>query len=60
MRRYVIIGTGAAGIAAAQAIRSQDPSADILPISEEPYGFYSRPSAYYLTVKFQNISFPIQ
>lgn len=50
MRRYVIIGTGAAGIAAAQAIRSKDPTADILPICEEPYGFYSRPGlAYYLT-----------
>lgn len=50
MRRYVIIGTGAAGIAAAQAIRSQDPTSDILPISEESFGFYSRPGlAYYLT-----------
>ena len=50
MRRYVIIGIGAAGIAAAQAIRSHDPTADILPISEESYGFYSRPGlAYYLT-----------
>jgi len=50
MRRYVIIGTGAAGVAAAQGIRSKDPAADILPICEETYGFYSRPGlAYYLT-----------
>jgi NAD(P)H-nitrite reductase large subunit len=50
MRRYVIIGTGAAGITAAQTIRSKDQAADILTICEEPYGFYSRPGlAFYLT-----------
>ena len=50
MRRYVIVGTGAAGIAAAEAIRCHDPAGDILLISEEKDGFYSRPGlAYYLT-----------
>lgn len=50
MRRYVIIGTGAAGLSAAETIRRQDPAAEILPFSEEPHGFYSRPGlAYYLT-----------
>ena len=49
-RRYVILGAGAAGIAAAEAIRAQDPSGDILLVSEEPQGYYSRPGlAYYLT-----------
>jgi NAD(P)H-nitrite reductase large subunit len=50
MRRYVIIGTGAAGIAAAESIRSHDPSGRITLLSEEPQGYYSRPGlAYYLT-----------
>lgn len=50
MRNYIIIGTGAAGIAAAEAIRCQDPGAKILMIGEEPQGYYSRPGlAFYLT-----------
>lgn len=50
MRRYIIIGTGAAGIAAAEAIRSQDLSGEILMIGDEASGFYSRPGlAFYLT-----------
>jgi NAD(P)H-nitrite reductase large subunit len=49
-RRYVIVGTGAAGVAAAEAIRGQDPTGDIRLVSEEPQGYYSRPGlAYYLT-----------
>ena len=49
-QRYLIIGSGAAGIAAAEAIRSQDPGGEILLLSEEPEGYYSRPGlAYYLT-----------
>lgn len=49
-QRYLIIGTGAAGIAAAEAIRSQDPGGEIRLVSEEPEGYYSRPGlAYYLT-----------
>jgi NAD(P)H-nitrite reductase large subunit len=48
--RYVIAGAGAAGITAAETIRSLDPKGEILIFSNEPYGFYSRPGlAYYLT-----------
>lgn len=50
IRRYVIIGSGAGGIAAAESIRSHDAGAEIVLISEEKYGYYSRPGlAYYLT-----------
>ena len=50
MRRYLIIGCGPAGIAAAEAIRTQDSNSDILLISDDPHGYYSRPGlAYYLT-----------
>jgi NAD(P)H-nitrite reductase large subunit len=50
MRRYVIIGIGAAGIAAAEAIRFHDPTSSIIPICEEPDAYYSRPGlAYFLT-----------
>lgn len=50
MRRYVIVGAGAAGIAAAEAIRSHDAAGHITLLSEEPQGYYSRPGlAYYLT-----------
>ena len=49
MRRYVIIGTGAAGVSAAEAIRCHDRSGEILLIGDERYGFYSRPGvAYFL------------
>jgi NADPH-dependent 2,4-dienoyl-CoA reductase/sulfur reductase-like enzyme len=50
MRRYVLVGSGVASIAAVEAIRCHDPSSDILLVGEEPYGFYTRPGlAYYLT-----------
>jgi NAD(P)H-nitrite reductase large subunit len=50
MTRYAIIGTGIAGISAAQTLRSQEPKAEITLISADPHGFYSRPGlAYYLT-----------
>lgn len=50
MRRYVIVGTGAAGIAATEAIRCHDQQGNILLVSEEKDGYYSRPGlAYYLT-----------
>jgi len=49
-RGYVLIGSGVAAIAALQAIRSLDNRAVITIISEDPYGYYSRPGlAYYLT-----------
>ena len=50
MRQYVIIGAGAAGVAAAEAIRSQDSTGRIILLSEEAEGYYSRPGlAFYLT-----------
>ncbi len=50
INRYVIIGSGAAGIAALEGIRSADPAADIQMLSAENAGYYSRPGlAYFLT-----------
>ncbi|NOY98179.1 MAG: NAD(P)/FAD-dependent oxidoreductase [Chloroflexi bacterium] len=48
--RYVIIGMGVAGIAAAEAIRRQDSTGEIVLVGDDPHGFYSRPGlAYYLS-----------
>lgn len=48
--RYVIVGSGVAGISAIEAIRSVDPAGTITLIGDDPHGFYSRPGlAYYLT-----------
>jgi len=48
--RYIIIGSGPAGVAAIEAIRTIDSTGEILLISEEPEGYYSRPGlAYVLT-----------
>ena len=49
-RKYVLIGSGVASIAAAQSIRELDAGAEILVVSDDPHGYYSRPGlAYYLT-----------
>ena len=57
--RHVIIGSGVAGIAAIEAIRSIHPSlsgsgddgeVEIVLVGDDPHGFYSRPGlAYFLT-----------
>lgn len=48
--RYVIVGSGVAGIAAIEAIRSVDTFGEIVMIGDDPHGYYSRPGlAYYLT-----------
>ncbi len=48
--KYVIIGTGVAGIAAIEAIRSVDAVGEITMIGDDPHGYYSRPGlAYFLT-----------
>jgi nitrite reductase (NADH) large subunit len=48
--RYVIIGAGVAGYAAVEAIRSVDQTGEIMMVSDDPNGYYSRPGlAYYLT-----------
>jgi len=50
MTQFLIIGTGVAGISAAEAIRSLDSQAEITFVSDDRHGFYSRPGlAYYLT-----------
>jgi nitrite reductase (NADH) large subunit len=49
MANYVILGTGVAGIAAAQAIRANDKQGKIIFASNDPHWYYSRPGlAYYL------------
>lgn len=48
MRRYVIVGSGIAGMSAAETLRQRDPSAEITVVSEEPHDFYSRPGLAYL------------
>jgi len=48
--KYVIIGTGVAGIAAIEAIRTVDKTGEVVLVGDDPHGFYSRPGlAYYLT-----------
>lgn len=48
--KYVIIGFGVAGVGAIEAIRSIDKTGEIVLISDDPHGYYSRPGlAYYLT-----------
>jgi NAD(P)H-nitrite reductase large subunit len=48
MTRYLMLGSGAAGISAAEAIRKIDPKGDIMLVSEERDGYYSRPGLAYL------------
>ncbi len=48
--KYVIIGSGVAGMAAVEAIRSVDGAGEVVMVSEDSHGYYSRPGlAYYLT-----------
>jgi len=48
--RYVIVGSGVAGLAACEAIRSIDSTGEIFFLGDDPHGYYSRPGlAYYLT-----------
>ncbi len=48
--RYLIVGNGPAGLAAAEAIRRRDPTGEVTILTEEAHAFYSRPGlAYYLT-----------
>jgi len=53
--KYVIIGSGVAGIAAVEAIRTIDQAGEITMIGNDPHGYYSRPGlAYYLTGEIHN------
>lgn len=50
MTRYVIVGTGVAGVSAASSLRKLEGSAEIIVVGDDPHGFYSRPGlAYYLS-----------
>jgi len=48
MRRYVIVGTGIAGLSAAEAVRERDPRAEITMVGREAHPYYSRPGLAYL------------
>jgi nitrite reductase (NADH) large subunit len=48
LSHYVIVGMGAAGFSAAETIRQHRPGAKITLVTEEPYGYYSRPGLAYL------------
>ena len=53
--KYIIIGSGVAGLSAVEAIRSVDKAGEIVMVSDDPHGFYSRPGlAYYLTGELQD------
>ena len=62
MIKYLIIGAGAAGISAVEAIRKSDPLGEITQVCEESVGYYSRPGlAFYLTGEISEDSlFPFQ
>lgn len=47
-RRYLIVGNGAAGLTAAEAIRRHDPAGEITIVGDENVPFYSRPGLAYL------------
>ncbi|MGA9193388.1 MAG: FAD-dependent oxidoreductase [Anaerolineales bacterium] len=46
--RYLIVGHGAAGLAAARTIRARDDTGAITILTDEPHRFYSRPGLAYL------------
>jgi NAD(P)H-nitrite reductase large subunit len=50
MRRYVIIGNGAAGITAAEELRKRDARASITLLTDERYPMYSRPGLAYVLI----------
>ena len=50
MKRFVIIGNGAAGITAAEELRRRDARASITICTDEPYPMYSRPGLAYVLI----------
>jgi NAD(P)H-nitrite reductase large subunit len=48
MADYIIVGSGAAGVSAAGAIRKRDPQGNIFVFTNDPYVYYSRPGLAYL------------
>jgi NAD(P)H-nitrite reductase large subunit len=51
MRRYLILGNGAAGVTAAEEVRRADPSGEITLVSPEQHPMYSRPGLAYVLLK---------
>ena len=50
MKHYLLVGSGVAALSAAEAIRQADLQGEITMLSNDPFGYYSRPGlAYYLT-----------
>jgi NAD(P)H-nitrite reductase large subunit len=47
---YLIIGNGAAGLSAAEMVRQRDKNGRITILTNEPYGFYSRPGIAYFVL----------
>ncbi len=60
MKKFVIVGSGAAGIAAIEAIRNVDNISEIILVQGEADGYYSRPGlAYYLSKEIsEDLLFP--
>jgi NAD(P)H-nitrite reductase large subunit len=50
MSNYLIVGNGAAGVTAAEAIRARDPRGHITLLSGEPHPMYSRPGLAYVII----------
>ena len=50
-RHYVLVGSGIAALAAAEAVRAADAAGRITLVSEEPHPFYSRPALAYLLTR---------
>ena len=48
MRNYVIIGSGAAGLSAAEILREEDPTGKVILVTADRFGYYSRPGLAYL------------
>lgn len=48
MSLYAIIGSGAAGLAAANAIRARDPAGQVYILTADPFRHYSRPGLAYV------------
>lgn len=60
MNRYVIVGTGVTGVTALNTLRTNDPSAEISMVGDDPHGFYSRPGiVYYLNGEIPENQLPI-
>ena len=60
--RYLLVGSGAASIAALEAIHGRDSSAEVTMLTDDPFGYYTRPGlAYYLSGEIpEDMLFPFR